>query len=190
MSKKQVLLFFLAMTAISAAIITLLTVDSALTCTPSIDLHEISVYLEAYDEAASYSAKGQAREFLVLNLTKPEKARQCYELALRSYSQALTIQPNEPGGHMARGAAFMDLEQYDSALADFESVLEIDVHNQHARLAIARTYERSEQLDKAIIKYEEAFEFMENSSYWTQLHPKEIEKYRAKLDKLRRSREK
>lgn len=179
---------FLLVTILSGITLLLYGIDRALTCDPSqATTGTPKTYLQAFDKGMKYSSKGQAREFLYLYLWKPNKAKQCYELAIRNYTQALAIEPEQRGVLLARAAAYTDAGQYNRAIDDFLKVLEINSQDQHARLGIALAYEKSGQLDMAILKYEEAVQFMESSEYWIQLHPDSIEKYRAKLEDLKSS---
>lgn len=188
--KSNIQLVLLVITLSGIIFLSLYEINRTLTCDPfQATIETPKTYLEAFDKGMEYSSKGQAREFLYLYLWKPDKAKQCYELAIRSYNQALAIEPEQRGALSARAATYMDARQYNKAVDDFLKILKINSQDQHARLGIASAYEKSGQLDIAILKYEEAIQFMESSEYWTQLHPDSIEKYRAKLEDLKNSQD-
>jgi tetratricopeptide (TPR) repeat protein len=124
------------------------------------------------------------REFLLLGLWQSDKAKQCYLMAIENYNQALNIEPDHADALSNRASVYMSISRYDNAIDDYLKVLDINPQEQHALLGIAQAYEESGQIESAVLKYEEAVQFMENSEYWTQLHPDLIEKYRTKLEHL------
>ncbi len=144
-------------------------------------------YGEAFDQGNEYYSKGETRGFFYLYMWTPAKTKQCYQLAVTSFSQALSIEPDHRDALTNRAVAYMSLEQYDNAINDYLRVLEINPQDFHARNGIARAYEQSGQLELAALKYEEAIQFMRNSEYWTQFHPDTIEVYQMRLDNIKKS---
>lgn len=141
-------------------------------------------YIEAYDQGSAYLSKGEVRGFLVLYSWMPKGAKQCFQLAANSYTQALAIESksDQRGALSNRAVAYTYLEEYDNALNDYLQVLEINAGDFYARLGIARVYEKSGQLALAALKYEEAIQFMKITPYWVNLHPDQIAETEEKLE--------
>lgn len=159
-------------------------VDKSLSCDVGQKTQE--TYIEAFDKGNDYYSNGEIREFLYLYLWKSDKTKQCYTLAVNSYSRALAIESEHTDALANRASAYISLGQYDKAIEDYLMVLEINPQDQYALLGIAQSYEKGGQLELAVLKYGEAVRFMESSEYWRKLHPDSIKEYQAKLDSLRK----
>jgi len=56
-----------------------------------------------------------------------------YQEALAIYDQALRLDPNHPGLHLARGSALVSLGRYEEALAAYEQTIRLDPTIEQAR---------------------------------------------------------
>ena len=181
-------LYFCLVCLMALILITTWHIDRRLTCEGEVqEIAEIETYMEAYMTGSYYNSKGKARGFLTLYKWQSAKVLDCYHLAAESYSRALALNPGRLDALTNRAAAYADLGLYDKALNDHLTVLEINPEHESVRLNLAVTYEKSGQLETAVHQYEEALEFMENSEYWRQLQPDTIDRYRTRLERLRRS---
>lgn len=185
-----VALYFCLFCLMALILITTWHIDRRLTCEGDVqEIAEIETYMEAYMMGSSYNSKGEARGFLTLYKWQSAKVLDCYHLAAESYSRALALNPGRLDALTNRAAAYASLGLYDKALNDHLTVLEINPEHETVRLSLAVTYEKSGQLETAVLQYEEAIAFMENSVYWQQLQPDTIDRYRARLNRLRQSLE-
>lgn len=179
------LLFALLLASMGILVgIVAIVVDYRLTCTPTPTTS--TAFLDVYDQGMAYYSKGETREFFVIYQWRLEKAETCYELAIEKYNEAITIDPEHSMGYWARGSAYVMVGQYEQALSDFEHILEIEPRDQRVRWQIATVYEKSGEMDTAVTKYEEALQFMEQSAYWTTLHPDWLAERQSYLEDLKK----
>lgn len=157
--------------------------DSSLTCIPAPTPPQ--TYTELFNQGNRYAETADIRGFFTLYQVESIKTKECLQFALRSYTQALAIEPTSIEVYNNRAVVYTILGQYQQALTDYQTILRLHPTHDHALIGIAIIYEKSGQLPLAIATYEKVIIQMEQSEYWKQLHPERVLEYREKLAELR-----
>jgi serine/threonine protein kinase/tetratricopeptide (TPR) repeat protein len=85
-----------------------------------------------------------------------EAEKNDYQSAIRDYTEAIRLDPDDSSAHNNRGNAYRELQQYDNALNDYNEALRLKPDNAFAHNGRGNVYEDTGQYDKAISDYAEA----------------------------------
>jgi tetratricopeptide (TPR) repeat protein len=83
--------------------------------------------------------------------------------AIRSFKQAIFVEPNLLSGYMSLGQIYLRINDYQEALKAFGKAIEIDPSNGPAYLALGDAYLQIEKKEKAIQSYREAIKLTPRS---------------------------
>jgi serine/threonine protein kinase/tetratricopeptide (TPR) repeat protein len=85
-----------------------------------------------------------------------EAEKNDYQSAIRDYTEAIRLDPNDSAAYNNRGNAYRTLQQYDNALSDYNEAIRLKPDNVFAHNGRGNVYEDTGQYDKAISDYSEA----------------------------------
>ena len=85
--------------------------------------------------------------------------------AIADFDQALAINPDHPGVHLARGIVWNKKGEYDKAIADFNELLRICPKFADAFYNRGVVWEKKREYDKAVADYSEALHLKSNVFY-------------------------
>jgi len=140
-------------------------------------------YLGRYDEALGLVQKYEP--ILPKDKDLPLIAGNVYvhngdrEAALKSFSQALDLDPKMATGYVNRGFVLNDLKHADKGLKDFQTALRLDPGYGEAHLGLAYAYLQLHRPKPALTQLEAAQKILGNSHAW---HLARAEAYRQESD--------
>ena len=104
-----------------------------------------------------------------------------HQLAIDSYSKALSIDPDFFWPYHRRGDCLKRLRQYEGAIADYTKAIELDPEHYFSHRRRGDCFQQLGQYENSIVDYEKALELSENRH--NEIFPKLIVCYQ-KLDKI------
>jgi tetratricopeptide (TPR) repeat protein len=87
-------------------------------------------------------------------------AQNQFEMALRSYQQALSLGGPDPELHLARGEVLRRMGRLNEALQEMRLAVELSPLHPGARLALAAVYQMQQQPERALSELNRAIELM------------------------------
>lgn len=79
-----------------------------------------------------------------------------YDSAIKDYTSAIKLKPEDTEAYNSRGVAYKDKGEYDKAIIDFDKVIELDPNNALAYFNRGNIYDKKEEYDNAIADYNKA----------------------------------
>jgi tetratricopeptide (TPR) repeat protein/S1-C subfamily serine protease len=139
-----------------------------------VELSEVVLREAVYDETTTWppnfdpvQAGALARdEALKKYLRRGQVNYEAGELeeAIRSFDQALELDPGDVQAHLHRGIAHLDTGNPEQAQLDFNQVLRLDPDLAEAYVMRGKTYRALDDLERAVVAYERAIELDPNDS--------------------------
>jgi tetratricopeptide (TPR) repeat protein len=99
---------------------------------------------------------GQAQQYL--RSGDVERSTRAHEAALRSYSRAIDVDPQDATAYSNRGRVHGDLQQYDEALRDFDKAIEVDPDYAKAYHNRGNVYLELKRYDQAVADHTKAIQ--------------------------------
>lgn len=80
------------------------------------------------------------------------------DLALKNYTKAIELNPNNPNVFIYRGYLFYKNNEFEKAIKDFNTVIDLDSKNPYAYYNRGMSYSKLEQKNKACLDFHKACE--------------------------------
>jgi tetratricopeptide (TPR) repeat protein len=108
--------------------------------------NDFDAYMACYDRGDKYFGQGD------------------YDRAIREYTEAIRLKPNEAAAYLARACAYDEKQDYDRAIADYSKLIQLKPRDALVYFARGRAYYEKENYDKAIADYNEAVRLEPNDA--------------------------
>jgi len=86
------------------------------------------------------------------------------DLAIKSYTKAIEINPNDADTYFYRGNSYYNLKDYSSAINDFTKVIELNPNDSNGYINRGLSYYKLKKYDLAIKNYTKAIELNSSDS--------------------------
>lgn len=87
-----------------------------------------------------------------------------YKEAIKKFTEAIKLNPNNADAYFQRGKAYYDLKNYKKAISDYTRAIELEPNKSILYSSRAFAYKKLENYEKAILDYTKAIELKPDES--------------------------